>query len=114
MRVDHSPDDPQMIEPRRFLEMGLGEIRHGLEHSARHVKAPFAPQGVKACTLLELRRGKEAIAGEGGALESGVASEDGALEPGVAGEGGALEIGIAGEGGAFEVGAAGGNVRSFV
>jgi hypothetical protein len=114
MRRNHAPYNSQIVESWCLFEMGLNEIRHGLEHSARHVKAPFAPQGVKACTLLELRRGKEAIAGEGGALESGVASEDGALEPGVAGEGGALEIGIAGEGGAFEVGAAGGNVRSFV
>ena len=127
MPSDDAPNDLQIIQARRLLEMRLNEIGHDVEPRPRHGEAALTANGLKAgaaakfrsregrilvkarqheVRLLEPRSPKESVAGEGGAIEQGVAAlECGALEPGGAGESGALERGACLEGGAHEIGA---------
>jgi hypothetical protein len=47
--------DVHIVEPRRFLEMGLNEIRHALEFSPRHAECALSSDGVENSLAVELR-----------------------------------------------------------
>lgn len=114
-----------IVEPRRFLEMGLDEIRNALESNTRHVEGALPCDGIEIrftfelgiierCKLIESRKAKISISlsepsvFEEGAFRKGlplklcVPDKGGAVKKDVAGKCSAAERGVAENGGTTE------------